>query len=90
MPLERASLNNVTESWWNVHETCLKKRPVEKTSVYETVATEEGRESSCEQTHVTEKEKSHSQKGGFLASLLVPAIAALGSILAHHRLPRRN
>ena len=34
-----------------------RKRPVEKTSVYETAAKEEGRESSCEQTHVTQKEK---------------------------------
>ena len=66
-----------------------RKRPVEKTSVYETAATE-GRESSCEQTHVIQKEKTIVQKGGFLASLLVPAIAALGSILADRLLPRRN
>jgi len=31
-----------------------------------------------------------SQKGGFLTSLLVPAVAALGSILANRLLPRRN
>ena len=67
-----------------------RKRLVEKSSVYETTATEEGREGSCEQTHVTQKEKTIVQKGGFLASLLVPAIAALGSILADHLLPRRN
>jgi len=36
------------------------------------------------------KKKAIVQKGGFLASLLVPAIAALGSILADHLLPRRN
>ena len=36
------------------------------------------------------KKKAIVQKGGFLASLLVPAIAALGSILADHLLPRCN
>jgi len=36
------------------------------------------------------KKKAIVQRGGFLASLLVPAVAALGSLLANHLLPSRK
>jgi len=45
---------------------------------------------ASKRTSVKKKRVIASQKGGFLTSLLVPAVAALGSILADHLLPRRH